>query len=144
MMSLTGVNISSNEIVDIDWISSDGSRLCQGTDMQCQGVFTSYGTRTITATIRLANGQSYPIEGTVILNEPLIVARHAQIQDADGKIINTPETYDPTVAAYVLRDLSVPTRITLDAQDVVSENLGYNITSITWRISDGSKTVELV
>jgi hypothetical protein len=118
--------------------------MCQGVDEECNYVFPTYGTKAVTATIRLANKRSYPVTGSIIINEPLIVARHAQVQDADGKIINTPETYDPTVAAYVLRDLSVPTRITLDAQDVVSENLGYNITSITWRISDGSKTVELV
>jgi PKD domain len=144
MMSLTGINISSNEIIDIDWISSDGTRLCQGTDIQCHGVFTSYGTRTITATIRLANGQSYPIEGTVILNEPLIVARHTQLRDQDSKILNTIDTYDPTIGAYIIKNITLPQSITLDARDVVTENLGYNLREVIWKISDGKKIIEKV
>jgi hypothetical protein len=44
----------------------------------------------------------------------------------------------------VIRDLIAPTRITLDAQDVVSENLGYRVTNIVWKISNGKTTIELV
>ena len=110
----------------------------------CVYTFPNYGTKTVTATIRLANKSSYPIEGTITINEPLIVARHAQVQDQDGKLLNTPDTYDSTVGAYVIRDIIAPTKITLDAQDVVSENLGYSIANITWKISDGKTVIELV
>ena len=143
-LSLTGLTLSSNEIVSIDWVSTDGTRMCQWVSDQCIYTFSSYGTKTVTATIRLANKSSYPIEGSITINEPLMVARHAQIQDQDGKLLNTPETYDSTVGAYVIRDIIAPAKITLDAQDVVSENLGYRVANITWKISDGQTITELV
>ncbi len=90
---------------------------------KCRYVFVSYGTKTITATIQLTNKQSYQIQGTIILNEPLIVARHAEIKNQDGKILNSANTFDPAISAYVIRDINVPATITLDAQNVVTENL---------------------
>jgi PKD repeat protein len=144
IMSLTGVTLPANEIVSIDWISSDGTRICQWVAENCSYVFPNYGSKTITATVRLANKTSYPIEWSIVINEPLIIARHAQIQDQDGKILNSTDTYDPTISGYVIRDLIAPTRITLDAQDVVSENLGYRVTNIVWKISNGATTTELV
>ena len=144
VVSLTGTTLPTNEIVSIDWIADDGTRMCQWISESCDYAFLSYGSKTVTATIRLANKTSYPIEWTVVINEPLIIARHAQIQDIDGNLLNTPETYDPTVNGYVIQDLIAPTYITLDARDVVSENLGYRVTNIVWKISDSKSTIELV
>lgn len=90
---------------------------------KCKYIFFSYGTKIVTATIQLTDKQSYQIQGTIILNEPLIVARHAEIKNQDGKILNTPNTFDPGLSAYVIRDISVPATLTLDAQKVVTENL---------------------
>lgn len=143
-VTLTGLTLPRNEIISIDWISGDGTRMCEGTNETCTYTFSKYGVQKVVATVRLANKRSYPIEGSITINEPLIVARHAQIQDQDGKLLNTPDTYDTTVAAYVLRDISVPAKITLDARDVVSENLGYSIGDIIWKISDGKTITELV
>ena len=57
-------------------------------------------------------------------------------------MMNPPETFDPTVAAYVISDLIIPTTITLDAQDVVTENLGYSMEGVVWQISAGGKQIE--
>lgn len=56
--------------------------------------------------------------------------------------MNPPETFDPTVAAYVISDLTIPTTITLDAQDVVTENLGYSMDGVVWQVSTGGKLIE--
>ena len=143
-MMLTGLTLSDNEIVAIDWLLADGTRLCSGTSLECRYTFPNYGNKSIIATIRLANKSSYPIAGSLTINEPLIIARHAEIYDQDERLLNTIDTLDPTLGAYVIRDISVPAKITLDARDVVTENPGYSIRDIIWRISDGKQTIEKV
>jgi hypothetical protein len=142
--TLSGTSINENEIIGVDWIADDGTRLCQGLSIRdtCDYTWTTYGTKSITATIRLADRSSRVLTSSIVLSEPLVLARHARILDQEGRLINPPETFDPTVAAYVISDLTVPTTVTLDAQDVVTENLGYSMESIVWRISAGGKLIE--
>ncbi len=141
---LSGTSINENEIIGVDWVSGDGTRMCQGLSIRdiCNYTWVSYGAKSITATIRLADSSSRVIVGSLDISEPLLLARHARILDQDGKMMNPPETFDPTVAAYVISDLTVPTTITLDAQDVVTENLGYSMNGVFWRISAGGKLIE--
>jgi hypothetical protein len=143
-LSLSGTSINENEIIGVDWISSDGTRMCQGLSIHdiCDYSWTNYGTKSVTAIVRLADRSSRDITGGLDISEPLLLGRHARILDQDGKLMNPPETFDPTVAAYVISDLSVPTTIILDAQNVVTENLGYSMDGVVWRISAGGKMIE--
>ena len=143
-LSLSGTSINENEIIGVDWISGDGTRMCQGLSIRdtCEYTWISYGSKSITATVRLADRSTRVIAGSLDISEPLLLGRHARILDQDGKILNPPETFDPTVAAYVISNLTVPTTIILDAQDVVTENLGYSMDGVVWQISAGGKLIE--
>ncbi|NRH21150.1 PKD domain-containing protein [Candidatus Gracilibacteria bacterium] len=143
-MTLSGLNISSNEIVDIDWIQDEGTRLCRGPGITCKYLFASFGEKNIKATITLANKKTYKIQGTVILNTPLSITRHAQIKDTDNNILNTLETFDAGLNAYVIKDLSVPMNLIFDARDIIIENPGYKMINVTWKITDSKNTEEKI
>lgn len=143
-MSLTGTDINNNEIVDINWVEKDWSRLCQWASPKCEYAFLWYGEKEIVATILLANTKSYTIEGSIILNPPLTVIRHARVTDKSNNLLNPPNTFDSSVNAYVIEDLSLPMEITLDARDVILENPGYKIQSIKWTISYGDTVEEKI
>ncbi len=144
IMTLTGVNISNNEIVNIDWIDTNGSRLCQGTSEKCEHSFTSYGTKTVVATILLANKKIYTVQGSVVLNKPLLILQHAKIFDQDNKLLNPEETFDARLGSYVIKDIAIPMKLTLDARDIVLENSGYKIRNVTWKISHNGITDEKI
>lgn len=143
-MTLSGLNISSNEIVDIDWIQDEWTRLCRWPGITCKYLFASFGEKNIKATITLANKKTYKIQGTVILNTPLSITRHAQIKDTDNNILNTLETFDAGLNAYVIKDLSVPMNLIFDARDIIIENPGYKMINVTWKITDSKNTEEKI
>lgn len=143
-MTLTGLNISNNEIVNIDWIENEKDVLCKGPSIKCKNLFTSFWPKSIEAKIILANKKSYKIKWEIILNTPLSVIRHAQIKDTDNNILNTLETFDPALNAYVIKDLSVPMNLVFDARDIVLENPGYKMTNVTWKITDSKTTEEKI
>ncbi len=144
ILSLSGVNISQNEITNIDWIEWNGTRLCEGTKDMCEYTFNSYGTKSVTANIILANKKTYQIQSTFSLSEPLVLIRHAQVRDQDNIVLNTPETFDPAVGGFVINSISAPATLTLDARDIILENPWYNLKGVTWKISDGKKIEEKV
>lgn len=137
IMSLTWITINKNEIVAIEWLSEENTRMCQWINESCRHIFSRYGLKNVTATVLLANGKKYPIEWSYTLNEPLLLAKHVLVLDQDGKILNTPDTIEPTTWAYIIKDILAPTNITLDARDVVTENPGYDSRDIIWKISHG-------
>ena len=143
-MTLSGVNISNNEIVNIDWIDGGGSRLCQWTSEKCSYIFTSYGSKNIIATITLANKKTYTIQWMITLNKPLLIMQHAKVLDQDNVLLNTDDTFDTSVGSYIIKNISVPTKLTLDARDIVLENSGYKIRNVLWRISTNKTTEEKV
>lgn len=143
-MTLTGLNISKNEIIEIDWIQDEWSRLCHWSEITCKYVFSAFSEKNIVATVLLANKKSYKIKWTVILNPPLSIKRHAQIKDKDSNVLNTLGTFDPVLNAYVLKNLSVPMNLIFDARDIVLENPGYKMTNVTWKITDSKATEEKI
>jgi PKD repeat protein len=144
IMTLTGVNISNNEIVNIDWVDNAGNRLCKWTSEKCEYVFSSYGTKNIIATITLANKKTYTIQWNIILNKPLLIIQHAKILDQDNNLLNPSETFDTSLGAYLIKNIVVPTKITLDARDIILENSGYKMRNVTWKISHDGITEEKI
>ena len=116
--------------------------MCSGNKNSCEYTFNSYGAKDVSATIRLANNKSYRIQGSITINEPLLLARHAQIIGRDGTTLSTEDTYDPVVRGYVIKNLILPQELTLNAQEVLSENPGYTMSNVTWRIYDTDGLVE--
>lgn len=143
-MTLTGLTVNEDEISSIEWSADDGSKLCVWTSMDCSHVFASYGAKTITAKVLLVNMETLSIEWDIMLNEPVLIERHGEVQDQNGKVLNTPETFDPALSAYVVKDIIIPTSIYLDAEGVVSQNLGYSLSNVVWRISHGDIVEEKV
>ena len=143
-MTLSGLNVSSNEIIDIDWIQDEWTRLCKWPWLTCKYLFASFWEKNINATIKLANKKVYKIQWTIIINTPLSITRHAQIKDTDNNLLNTLETFDAGLNAYVITDLSVPTTLVFDARDIIIENPWYKIINVTWKISDSKSTQEKI
>ncbi len=143
-MTLTGVNISNTQIINIDWIDNDNNRLCKWTNEKCDYTFTRYGNKIITATITLADKKTYNIEWKLQLNTPLLVTQHAKVFNQDNKLLNTNETFDAIIGGYVIKNIDVPTKLTFDARDIVIENSGYKIRNVTWKITHDKTTEEKV
>jgi PKD repeat protein len=143
-MTLTGVNISDNEIVNIDWIDSNSDRLCKWTSEKCEHTFTTYWTKSVIATITLANKQNYTIQWSIVMNKPLLIIQHAKILDQDNKLLNPSETFEASLGSYVIKDIAIPTKLTLDARDIVLENSGYKMKNVTWKISHDWITEEKI
>lgn len=70
--------------------------------------------------------------------------QHAKVLDQDNKLLNTPETFDGSIGGYIIKDIAIPTKLTLDARDIVLENSGYKMRNVTWRISNNKTTEEKV
>jgi PKD repeat protein len=144
ILTLSGINISSNEITNIDWVTSEGARLCQWVSERCEYTFSNYGVQTVIATILLANKKTYTIQWITSLSAPLRLIRHGELIDQNNAVLNTNETYDLDTNSFIIKDIAIPSKLTLDARDILLENPGYKIRDITWKISDGTNTEEKV
>ena len=70
--------------------------------------------------------------------------QHAKILDQDNNLLNTDDTFDASLGSYIIKDIAIPTKLTLDARDIVLENSGYKMRNVTWRISNNKTTEEKV
>lgn len=141
-MSLSWLNISTNEIIDINWVENERDQICQWPKIKCKNIFTSFWQKNIVATILLANKVSYKIKGETTLNPPLKMTRHALIKDQDNNILNPIETFDSSINAYVIKNLTAPMNLIFDARDILIENPGYRLTNVIWKISNTTTTEE--
>jgi len=140
-MTLTGITIDQNSIIGIEWSLSDGSVICKWFSDVCNYNFGNYGKRTVYAKVQLANKETITLEKDVSIDEPILLARHVQVTDSKGKSLNTEDTFDAALKAYIVKNILPPETITLDARDVVTENPGYSIEGVRWIIQYG-KTKE--
>jgi PKD repeat protein len=140
ILSLTG-NIDQNSILGIEWSLNDGSIICKWVSDICEYNFWSYWNRTIYAKVQLANKESFTLEKYVSIDEPIQLARHVYVTDKEWRLLNTPETLDPKLKSYVIKNILPPDTISLDARDVVTENPWYTVEWVRWIIQYG-KTKE--
>lgn len=141
--SYSGINIPQNEIVNTEWLLNNESIICKRGDDTCDYVFSGYGKNKVKFTIETANGDKKEMEAEVNVKEPLIVSRHVRVLNEAWNILNDPLTYQQDLKAFVLSDkISPPETITLDAQDVLSENPWYTLEDTLWKISNGKRIEE--
>ncbi len=142
-LSLTGITINMNEIVNIEWILGDQNIICTRWSETCDYTFGWYGKAMISASVETANGAKYIFEKELNVSEPLKIVRHIKVTNSDGTLLNGEATYDKELRAYVLWNVVIPPEtLTFDARDVVSGNLGYTLDTVLWKISNGKTSEE--
>ena len=139
--TIKNTSLDTTNVVSVEWILDDGSLICKNQSETCIHTFSSYGERKLQARITLADKTTYSLETTLSLDEPILLARHFTITDKTGKKLNTDESFDPVIKAYVLQNIIPPETLTFDARDVVSSNPGYSLKEVKWKLSDG-KTLQ--
>lgn len=71
--------------------------------------------------MKIASGEKYTFEIGVVVNEPLSIIRRIKVLNDAGAIMNTEETYDSGLRAFVLKNAIIPPEsLTFDARDIVS------------------------
>jgi len=133
---------NESSVTKIEWSLDDGSVICKWASTACEYAFGAYGKRKIIATVIYADGQKIKIEKDVIIDEPILLSRHAIVRDSIGNIKNNEDTFDAALRAYVIKDIVPPDTLSFDARSVVTENPGYSIDSISWKMTDGKTTEE--
>ncbi len=127
------ITIDENQILSIEWLLDNQSIICDN-KKSCVYNFTTYGKKDIQAKITLANGEEYILPYTLELQEPLKLARWLKVLDADGNKLNTDQTYDSTLRAYIIKDVSIPSTLKMDARDITPAQPGYTLDKVEWRI----------
>ena len=141
--SLSGVTVKANEIVDIEWLLDGQNIICRGWSEICNYRFSTYGKKNIKATVKIASGEKYTFEIGVVVNEPLSIIRRIKVLNDAGAIMNTEETYDSGLRAFVLKNAIIPPEsLTFDARDIVSWNAWYSLSWVLWKIANGKTTEE--
>jgi hypothetical protein len=141
--SLTGITINPNEITDIEWLLDNQSVMCTRGEEDCNYTFTNFGRKSIKATVTVASGKKYIFNTEVNVNEPLNLVRHVKVFTKDGILLNKEDTYDQSLKSFILRNTIIPPeKLTFDARDVVSGNVGYTLESVLWKISNGRESRE--
>ncbi len=140
--ALKNTSLDTTNVVSIEWVLDDGSLICKNQAEICTHTFSSYGERSIRARITLSDKTTYSLETTFSIDEPILLARHFTITDKTGKKLNTDESFDPVIKAYVLENIIPPETLTFDARDVVSSNPGYTLKEVKWKFSDGKSIQE--
>jgi hypothetical protein len=141
--SLSGVTINPNEITEIEWLLDKQNVICSRSDDICVHTFSNYGRKNIQATLLLANKEKYTFETDININEPLSIVRKIKVMNTEGDTINPDSTYDTSLRAFVLKNAIVPPEsLTFDARDVVSNNPGFVLDNVLWKISNGKNIEE--
>ncbi|PID83780.1 hypothetical protein CSB09_04415 [Candidatus Gracilibacteria bacterium] len=141
--ALENLNLSKKDIVKIDWII-DGVEKCPSNELQkCVYAFTSYGNHEIKAKVHMVGNEIHTFELKLPVIAPLNLAKHVKISTIRGKKLNTKDTFDTKYKAYIIKNIEVPSRIILDARDVISENLGYELSEVNWTIIKDGKVEKM-
>jgi PKD repeat protein len=139
---LRDTNFNKTLITHIDWIWWDGSVFCRNGWEKCEYTFGTYWSKKIQAIVYMANRETHTFETEFILEEPILLARHVQVNTEKWIKLNTEETFDPSLKAYVLKEIIPPETVIFDARDVVSINAWYKLKDVKWTIFDGKNTQE--
>ncbi len=144
---LSGSSIDPNQITNIEWLLIDHqwseAVICTKWWDTCDFRFGSYGIANIQARIEMANHDKYTLQTEISVREPLQLSRNMRILDENWVLLNTVDTYKSDLKAFVIENtLTPPANLTLDARDVRSNNEGYVLESVVWKIVNIKKTEE--
>ncbi len=140
--SFTGTNLNQNEVTNIEWRLDNEILMCKAGEYTCSYMFVSPGKKKINLNIETAAGDKFDLNTEIEVKEPIKVLRHTKVINSKGIILNEENTYDRDLRSYILDNVVIPPEtITLDARDVISDNPGYILSQIDWKISNG-KTIE--
>ncbi len=92
----------------------------------------------------LADNSVREVTREINVEAPVTLVNHAVVTDSEGKLLNPRGSYDPVLRAYIITNVIPPTRLTLDARDVVAENPGYELKEVHWVMTDGHNTIEKI
>jgi hypothetical protein len=141
--SLSGITLNPNEITDIEWLLDNQTVMCTRGEENCNYSFTNFGRKNIKATVTVASGKKYTFNTEVTVNEPLNLVRHIKVFTKEWKLLNEQDTFDQSLKAFILRNTIIPPeKLTFDARDVVSGNVGYTLDNVLWKISNGKEIRE--
>lgn len=137
--SLSGVSIDQNQVTSVEWLLVNEiwgkSLICKKWGYTCDYPSSGYGKYNIQVEIRTANDQKYTLESSIQIQEPLKLTRNMKVLDPNGNILNTKDTYQSSLKAYVIENvLTPPANITLDGRDIAVENEWYSLESVVWKI----------
>lgn len=146
-LSISGVSLDMNQVTRIEWLIVDQNDaetvICSTSNDSCKYRFNAYGRHRIRVVLILGNGQKYPIETTLLASEPLKLSRNMKVLDENGTLLNTPNTYQTDIKAYLIENtLTPPVNIILDARDITATDMSYTLKDIVWKLSNGKKVEE--
>jgi PKD repeat protein len=144
VLTLTGITVDKNSIVDIEWTVNDGMVICRGAKEICTYNFWGYGNYTISAIVSFANQTEKIVRREINVERPVKLIRHVIVTWSDGKMINPNSSYDEVLNSYLIDNVIPPDKVTVDARDVVPENPGYELTEVRWVMTDGRNTIEKI
>ncbi len=138
---LEDITSNPDNIISIDWKLNNTNDICiNQKGASCAYVFTSYGQFTIEATVNLIGSQTKKVTKAFQIDAPIVLERHVKVTDKTGKLLNPETTYDYKTRSYVVKDITPPEKIFLDARDVISDNPGYTLKDVKWTISENNKS----
>lgn len=145
-LSLSGTNINQNQITQVQWLTINElwwkTSICTKWSYACEYHSSSYGTQNIQAIVEMADGQKYTFETTIQIQEPLRLMNNMKVLDAKGNLLNTKDTYQSTLKAYVIENvLTPPAVLTLDGRNIGITNPWYSLENISWKI-ESQKGIE--
>jgi len=94
------------------------------------------GSWRVDAVVRYVGNREETVSETLRIEAPLSLDRHVKVYNRSGKDLNPPESFDTLSKAYVITGITIPDAVILDARDVISDNPGYKLGDVTWKISD--------
>lgn len=147
-LSLSGTSIDQNQITNVQWFLMNDlwgkTVICSkwgGYD--CEYRASGYGNQNVQVVIETADGQQYTLESMIQIQEPLKLLSNMKVLDKDGVLLNTKDTYQSTLKAYVIENaLTPPVELTLDGRNIAIANPWYILESVNWKIQNQKETEE--
>lgn len=140
--TLTNLSVNQSDILSIDWKMDESTTICQNSKSNsCIYNFGgALGRHKVTANVHLIGNKTIPISSDIQIYEALQLERHLKITNRSGKVLNPDSTIDLKTKTFVVKDITPPETIVLDARDVISNNPGYILKEVKWTINDGRTT----
>jgi hypothetical protein len=118
--TLTGITTNVNEITDITWRVNDGADICiRENNLVCDTTVSNYVRYEVSVVIQHVGGKTEEFRTVIAPEAKINLAKRLKVVAPDGTLLNTNGTLDITTNTYIIRNLKVPTRIEVDARDVL-------------------------
>lgn len=147
-LSLSGTSIDQNQITNVQWLLMNDlwgkTVICsKWSGYDCEYRASGYGSQNIQVVIETADGQQYTLDSLIQIQEPLKLMSNMKVIDKNGILLNTKDTYQSTLKAYVIENaLTPPVELTLDGRNIAIANPWYILESVNWKIQNQKEVEE--